>query len=362
MTTSERTHSRGGVPRTRSRRPRPSTATSPCRVAPPQRTRCVTHPPLRIADLFAGIGGFHLGWHQVGAVCSLAVERDLAARETYRRNFLAPAPDLFANPTQFPLCVENVMKLHLAGVDVVCAGFPCQPFSDAGCRRGFTDKHGGAFFEVLRLLAEARPPAFLLENVRGLVSHRRGETLRQMVRLLQDEAGYHVQGKVLWAKDFGLPQLRPRLFLVGFTSPSASARFRFPEPLPLGRTLEEVLGGRCDRQVAYTVLASGRGKPVGAKRNWDGYLVDGREHRLSIDQVRQLQGFPDGFWLPPTESTAMRLLGNAVAPPVVAALAHQMTVALRGASRPPVRRGCRERPQRARPGSRAAASSRRCRP
>lgn len=287
--------------------------------------------PLRFADLYAGIGGFHLAWQPLGAECVLAAESNPSARATYERNFAGTSPQLFAEPQRFPHLVEDIapMVLEQFGVDVVCAGFPCQPFSYGGPRRGFMDPRGGAFFDLLRLLREGQPAAFVFENVQGLVTHSGGRTLQQMLYLLQQQIGYTVHHTVLHACDFGLPQLRPRVFLVGFREPSVAARFRFAEPIPLVTTLSDVLGGRCERQVAYTVRATWSGSGLNRpKAHWDAYVVDGHEHRLSVDEIRQLQGFPDGFWLP-GRSTATRLLGNAVAVPVAQAVAQQMVAALR---------------------------------
>lgn len=288
--------------------------------------------PLRFADLYAGIGGFHLAWAAVGGQCALVAESNPSARSTYERNFAAASPLVFSDPSRFPRLVEDVPPRRLInlGVEVVCAGFPCQPFSHAGKRQGFMDPRGGAFFDLLRLLRGGRPPAFVFENVAGLVTHRGGRTMQQVIGLLEQDAGYTVSHRVLRACDYGVPQLRPRVFIVGFADHRVAERFVWPPPVPLTTTLSDVLGGRCDRDVGYTVLASWEGKGFKhSKPGWDAYLVDGREHRLTVDEIRQLQGFPDGFWLP-GKSSASRLLGNAVAVPVATAVARQMVAALRG--------------------------------
>lgn len=140
------------------------------------------------------------------------------------------------------------------------------------------------------------------------------------------QLGYSFRTAVLRACDYGVPQLRPRLFMVGFRDPST--RFDFPEPIPLERTLSDVLGGRCDRELAYTLLASGAGKHVGQKFIWDAYLVNSREHHLTVREAAALQGFPDDFRFPAIRARALSQIGNAVAVPVATAVAHQVISAL----------------------------------
>lgn len=278
-----------------------------------------------MADLFAGIGGFHLAFNHVGAQVVFAAENDPVARRTYEANFRSASPELFG-AGNFAGDIRAVDASLVPDFDVLCAGFPCQPFSEAGNRRGFADDRGQLFFEVVRLLAAKRPAAFCLENVRGLQTLQGGRTLDTIRRALTEELGYSFHLQVVRACDFGLPQLRPRLFMVGFREPGTP--FRFPDPVPLRLSMDDVFGGRCDRAVGYTVLASGWGKPYGVKRAWDAYLVDGQLRRVGVREARLMQGFPAGFVLPDSPTQAMRLLGNAVALPVAAAVAKEIARSL----------------------------------
>ena len=190
------------------------------------------------------------------------------------------------------------------------------------------------FFAIEQILSVKRPVAFVLENVRGLLSHDGGATLRVLETVI-DRLGYDLFFKVLKANDYGVPQNRPRLFLVGFDrSRVDSSGFVFPEPVPLVLSLSEILGGRVttpgglERTVGFTLRVGGRGSGVNDKRNWDSYIVDGVEKRLSLDEARQLQGFPEGFLFPVSETQAFKQLGNSVAVPVVEAVLKEVVKVL----------------------------------
>lgn len=281
--------------------------------------------PLRVAELYAGIGGFSLGFETLGANTVFASESNPAARTTFEANFRQRYPRMFGDG-QFAGDLTKVTAEDLPKYDVLTAGFPCQPFSEAGVRRGFTDTRGTAFFDVVRILEATRPPAFFLENVRGLLTHNGGQTIAVMKALLTDHLGYALHLKVLRACDFGLPQLRPRLFMVGFRR--RSTRFAFPSPVPLLFTMDDLLGGVCHRKVGRTVLASGYSRPLGSRYNWSHYLVDGIVRQLGIAEMRRMQGFPDDFVFPVSETQALRQLGNAVAVAPVAATAREIAKAL----------------------------------
>ena len=130
---------------------------------------------LTFIDLFAGIGGFHLALHNVGAECVFASEWDEAARLTYETNFSKLSPKLFENGN-FAGDITAVDKKGIPDFDILCAGFPCQPFSQAGFKKGFADIRGTLFFDVAEIIRVKRPKAFFLENVRGLYSHDKGRT------------------------------------------------------------------------------------------------------------------------------------------------------------------------------------------
>jgi DNA (cytosine-5)-methyltransferase 1 len=280
---------------------------------------------LRVADLFAGIGGFHLAFHRIGARVVFAAENNPAARRTYEANFTSVSPELFSS-SQFPTDIRDVGPASMPDFDVLCAGFPCQPFSEAGCRRGFDDPRGTLFFEVARILQAKRPAAFFLENVRGLLTHDAGRTMQVISRTLTRRLGYSLHTRVVRACDFGLAQLRPRVFMVGFAD--AATPFAFPEPIPLTSSMDDVFGGHCDRQVGYTVLASGGGKAHGTTRAWDAYLVDGQLRRVGPAEALRMQGFAADFQLPASAREAMKQLGNSVAVPAVQATAAAIAASL----------------------------------
>ncbi|MDO3166669.1 DNA cytosine methyltransferase [Mycobacteroides abscessus subsp. abscessus] len=293
---------------------------------PPSNRLCTTSPDrLRIADLFAGIGGFHLAFGKVGARTVFACENNPTARHVYETNFRASSPELF-DSGNFAGDITALEPEQVPDHDVLTAGFPCQPFSTAGKRRGFTDTRGLHFFEIARILQAKRPAAFFLENVKGLLRHDGGRTFDIIRTVLTEDLGYSLHAQVIRACDFGVPQLRPRLFMVGFRTPATP--FTFPEPMPLATTLSDVLGGQCERAVSRTLLASGYHKPYGKKFNWAHYLVDGRVHRLTAREALALQGFPDDFQIPDSYSTAMHLIGNSIAVPAAEATARQIARSL----------------------------------
>ncbi|MDF3284959.1 DNA cytosine methyltransferase [Gordonia sp. N1V] len=281
--------------------------------------------PIRFVDHFAGIGGFHLALDSLGAQCVFATERDRFARTTYLNNFGPRCPDMFA-AGHFAHDIADVDPADVPVHDIVTAGFPCQPFSFAGRQRGLDDERGVMFYQLARLIMHTRPRAFIFENVAGLRFHNHGTTFAAIRETMTTQLGYSFRTAVLRACDYGLPQLRPRLFMVGFRDPSIP--FTFPEPTPLGFTLSDLFGGHCDRELAYTLLASGFNKHVGQKFNFDAYLVDSREHRLTAREAATLQGFPDDFLLPAIRARALAQIGNAVAVPVATAVARQVITAL----------------------------------
>ncbi|MGO4858953.1 DNA cytosine methyltransferase [Arthrobacter sp. 2MCAF14] len=282
--------------------------------------------PLRFVDLFAGIGGFHLAFDQAGAVCVFAADNDPSARKTYEANFAGTDPDLFTEE-RFAGDVRTIDPTDLPDFDILCAGFPCQPFSIIGHRKGFEDTRGTLFFDIARIIEAKQPAAFFLENVQGLLSHDGGATFATMKSVIEEDLGYSLHYKIVRACDFGLPQLRPRLFMVGFRDPDTP--FEFPEPQALTTTMSDVLRGKCQRDIGRTVLVGGRGHQLGHSRNWDGYLVDGQLHRLTVTEAAAMQGFPPDFRFPVSTTQAMKQLGNAIAVAPAEATARALVKALR---------------------------------
>lgn len=278
-------------------------------------------------DLFAGIGGFHLALHQLGAECVFASEIDEFARKTYQTNFEKISPNLFEKEN-FNADIRSINPHNIPDFDILCAGFPCQPFSQAGYKRGFEDNHhserGNLFFNIAEIIDIKRPKAFFLENVRGLVSHDNGKTFQIIRNILENELGYSFYYKIVQASDYGLPQLRPRAFMVGFRDENIMKGFSFPESIPLKYTMSDIFGGECSRKIGFTMRVGGRGSDITDRRNWDNYLVDGKERRLTSVEGKKMQGFPDEFVFPVSETQAMKQLGNSVAVDAVKAVAQQI--------------------------------------
>ncbi len=282
----------------------------------------MTKGTITFIDLFAGIGGFHLAFHNLGARCVFVSEWDRAARETYRRNFEKIQPELFAPDTidqTFAGDITKVLPESIPDFDIITGGFPCQPFSQAGLKKGFNEARGTLFFDVANIIKEKQPKAFFLENVRGLLTHDEGRTFATIQRILTEELGYSFFYKIIKASDYGVPQHRPRLFMVGFKD--KSIEFEFPEPIKLSVTMDDIFGGNVNKTIGYTLRVGGRGSGIGDRRNWDTYLVNGEVRRLSPKEGLRMQGFPDDFVFPVSETQAMKQLGNSVAVPAIQATA-----------------------------------------
>jgi DNA (cytosine-5)-methyltransferase 1 len=278
-------------------------------------------------DLFAGIGGFHLAMHRLGGECVFASEIDDFARKTYEENYQKISPKLFEN-NLFNKDIRTITPKNLPDFDILCAGFPCQPFSQAGQKRGFEDNHnserGNLFFNIAEILEAKKPKAFFLENVRGLVTHDEGKTFKIIRNILEEELGYSFYFKIVHASDYGLPQLRPRAFMVGFRDEDFMKSFAFPPPIPLKFNMSEVWGGKCTREIGFTIRIGGRGSNIDDRRNWDNYEVDGELRRLSYIEAKKMQGFPDDFVFPVTPTQAIKQLGNSVAVDAIEAVAKSM--------------------------------------
>jgi DNA (cytosine-5)-methyltransferase 1 len=263
-------------------------------------------------DLFAGIGGFHLALHNVGAECVFASEIDENARKTYRANFKELSPNLFENDeTLFNKDITKQDISEIPDFDILCGGFPCQPFSNAGFKKGFSDTRGTLFFNIAEIISQKQPQAFFLENVRGLFNHDNGKTFETIKRVITEDLGYSLFYKIVKASDYGLPQARPRLYMVGFKD--TNINFSFPDPIPLKYDMSFVMGGRVSRKIGFTLRCGGRGSKIHDRRNWDCYLVDGKTAQLNPKQGLLMQGFPEDFIFPVSQTQAMKQLGNSVA-------------------------------------------------
>jgi len=278
-------------------------------------------------DLFAGIGGFHIALHNLGGKCVFASEMDIYARKTYEHNFKKISPELFNNK-MFNDDIRNVDPREIPDFDVLCAGFPCQPFSQAGQKRGFDDNHnserGNLFFNIAEVLEMKKPKAFFLENVRGIVRHDNGNTFKVIRNILENELGYSFYYKVVKASDYGLPQLRPRAFMIGFRDENIMKGFQFPPNKPLKYNMSDIWNGKCTREIGFTLRVGGRGSTINDRRNWDAYSVDGEIKQLGIEQGKKMQGFPDDYEFPVSKTQGIKQLGNSVAIDAVQEVAKQM--------------------------------------
>ncbi len=278
-------------------------------------------------DLFAGIGGFHIAMNRLGGNCVFASEIDENARLTYELNFKESNSKLFSEGL-FNRDIRTISPHEIPDFDLLCAGFPCQPFSQAGQKRGFEDNHkserGNLFFNIAEIIEVKRPKAFFLENVRGIINHDNGNTYNVIRNILETELGYSLHLKIVNASDYGLPQLRPRAFIIGFRDEGFMKSFSFPEPTALKFTMSDVWGGECSRKIGFTLRVGGRGSNINDRRNWDSYLVDGVVRRLSPVEAKKMQGFPDDFIFPVSSVQAMKQLGNSVAVDAIEAVARNI--------------------------------------
>lgn len=297
-------------------------------------------------DLFAGIGGIRLGFEAHGCNTVFSSELDVHAQKMYEANF---GDKPFGD-------INLVAPADIPDHDILLAGFPCQPFSIAGKQLGFEDTRGTLFFNIEAILAEKKPKAFLLENVRRLTTHDGGRTFQVILTHLQ-RLGYTVHHTIFNSLHFGVPQKRERIYIVGFLKP---IEFSFPTPSKTYKPLSEVLQPDHEIEKSYFLSevlrkkrwASVKGIPpmpsiwheniggnisalpyscalrAGGSYN---YLVVNGERRLTSREMLRLQGFPDSFKIPLCYSQARKVAGNSVSVPVIEAIAGQMIKALKEA-------------------------------
>ena len=193
---------------------------------------------VKVGSLFSGIGGIDLGFEQAGFEIAWANDFDAAACKTYRNNF--PSTILIEDD------VRNINPCALSDIDVLVAGFPCQPFSVMGYRRGFNDPRGNLFFEIARFIDVKRPKVVFLENVKNLMEHDNGKTFWVIYNALA-QFGYSVKYKVINATDVNIPQNRARIFIVAFRDIEDCDKFSFPQYTPLEATIDDVI----DRSIKH---------------------------------------------------------------------------------------------------------------
>lgn len=298
---------------------------------------------LKIIDLFAGIGGIRLGFEKIGAECVFSSEWDKHAQDMYEENFgERPLGD-----------INEINPKDIPDHDFLLAGFPCQPFSIAGKQLGFADTRGTLFFNIEKILEEKRPYGFLLENVSRLVTHDKGRTFKVIIDKLEN-LGYTVHYKVLNTIDFGLPQLRKRIYIVGFKD---KIHFQFPIPDGKKILLEEILEPEDKIPDNYYVSDSIREKRLSkVKPNapypsiWHeniggnisalphscalraggsyNYLLVNGERRLTGREMLRLQGFPDSFKINVAYTQVRKIAGNTVTVKVIEKIAEQIKKAI----------------------------------
>lgn len=302
------------------------------------------NPKFTFIDLFAGIGGFRIACQAIGGQCVYSSEWDTEAKKTYFANF-GDVP--FGDITK-----PRTKQFIPSGFDVLCAGFPCQAFSIMGNMKGFADIRGTMFFEVQNILQQHNPPVVFLENVKQLVGHDSGRTFKTILNILEN-LGYHVKWKILNALDFGVPQKRERVIIVGFKDISKSDAFNF-EFLPKIYNLSSVL--EPDSMVDASLFASETirrkreektiGKHIfypsmwhenksgnisildyacalrtGASYNYQ--LVNGYR-RPSSRELLRFQGFPDTYKIVVSHQEIRKQTGNSVAIPMIHSVAKKI--------------------------------------
>lgn len=300
----------------------------------------------KFIDLFAGTGGIRIPFDELGGESVMASEWDKFSQLTYAANF-----------DEVPLGdITQILEDEVPPFNLVMGGFPCQPFSNAGLKKGFDDTRGTLFFDIARLIKKHKPEVLFLENVKGFKSHDKGRTFETIQNVL-DELGYNVATKVLNAKDFGVPQNRERIYIIGLRREifGDSTFFEFPEAPKTSTRLGDILEKNVPEK--YTI----------SDRLWEGHQRRKREHKekgngfgyslfnedsiytstisaryykdgseILIEQVgknprkltpreaARLQGYPDSFKIVVSDVQAYKQFGNAVAVPVIRALANQL--------------------------------------
>lgn len=321
------------------------------------------NPKFKFIDLFAGIGGFRLAMQNLDGKCVFTSEWDKEAKRTYKVNF-GERP--FGDITK-----EETKAFIPDGFDLLCAGFPCQAFSIAGKRGGFEDTRGTLFFDVAEIIKRKQPKAIFLENVKGLRNHNGGKTLATILNVLRNDLGYYVpEPEIINAKDFGVPQNRERIYIVGFRNDLGIESFEYPKPTNKKITFsdikeKEVPPTKYFLSTQYVQTLINHKARHEEKGNGFGYAIIqddaisnaivvggmGRERNLVLDhritdftptthikgtvnregirkmtprEWARLQGFPDNYIIPVADASAYKQFGNSVAIPAIQATAYEI--------------------------------------
>lgn len=298
----------------------------------------------KFIDLFAGVGGIRIALENVGMECVFSSEWDEPCQKMYEANFgEKPHGD-----------ITKIDSKDIPDHDILTGGFPCQPFSIIGAGKGFADTRGTLFFDIERILAEKKPRAFLLENVKQLRGHDKGRTLQVILEHLKN-LGYTVYYDIFNGLDFGVPQKRERIVLVGFLE---NVKFSFPtKPIAKPKTLKEILENDNKVDPKHFLSESAKKKindkvkkPFPIPSIWHenksgnigvheyscalranasyNYLVVNGVRRLTPREMFRLQGFPDTYKIVVSDTQARKQAGNSVVIPKIQAIGMQMQKAL----------------------------------
>jgi DNA (cytosine-5)-methyltransferase 1 len=308
---------------------------------------------LKFIDLFAGVGGMRIAFERNKCECVFSSEWDAFSQKTYFENFgEMPQGD-----------ITQIDEKDIPNHNILIGGFPCQPFSTIGKREGFEHPtQGTLFFDIVRILKEKKPNSFLLENVAGLVNHDGGKTFKQILSTLERELGYWVRAEKLDSADFGVPQHRKRIYIVGFSKEiSEKPKFSFSWP---EKNVEKIGVGQFVEihEEGYTIskhlqksyiYKKDDGRPQVINRDSDiqvktlvstyhkiqrltgTFVEDGKTglRLLSENECKAIMGFPKGFKFPVSRTQMYRQMGNSVAIPVVQKIAKEITNTLSGKKR-----------------------------
>lgn len=321
------------------------------------------NPKFTFIDLFAGIGGFRIAMQNLGGKCVYSSEWDAQAQKTYLANY-GEVP--FGDITK-----ESTKQYIPNNFDILCAGFPCQAFSLAGKRRGFEETRGTLFFDVAEILRRKKPKAFFLENVKGLMIHDKGKTLDTILNVLRNDLDYYVPDpEIVNAMNFGVPQHRERIYIVGFRKDMNVKEFTYPSPTDKTKRFidireEKEVSSKYYLSTQYQNTLIEHKKRHESKGNGFGYEIIpddgvanaivvggmGRERNIVIDhrltnftpvtnikgeinhdgwrrmtprEWARLQGFPDSFIITVADASAYKQFGNSVAVPAIQATAEQI--------------------------------------
>lgn len=257
---------------------------------------------IKYIDLFCGMGSFHYSFQKLGFKCIMASDIYEPSKKNYKKNYDI---DILGD-----IC--DIDPSSIESYDILCAGFPCQPFSQAGHHKGFKDSRGTMFSHVMRFVKTNIPKVVILENVQALLNHDKGKSFAKIKKELEKE-GYNVVYKVLKCSDYGIPQMRKRLFIVGFKNIEVNDLDNFFElsEYEKNTTLTDYLGKNFKKDVAYTLRCGGKKSPIDDKHNWDGYWVDNKEYRLTIDDGLKLQGFINYDFVG-NNNEKWKMLGNTI--------------------------------------------------